>query len=228
MGEAKGQNLHAELKALIEGAGNKELECRKYLPYAKELLVKVTTKEFLSEADEYRGHSGDSDYIVVCKACDEAGIESNHAYIWEVKAPQCYVFEQDTMNRVKPTKDFISAENQLLHYYEESKGSDQFRAEFGITHPENVKLGGIVIGSKKTLVKSSDYLEDLIIRLYTRALDLRRRYLYGHSGVKVIIWDTILDHLLESPPASKVVVQPKSTIIGIKSYPVNIVVDFEK
>ena len=227
MGEAKGQNLHAELKALIESERNRELECRKYLPYAKELLVKITTKEFLFEDKEYRGHSGDSDYIIVCKACDEAGIESEQAYIWEVKAPQCYVFEQDTMNRVKPTKEFISAENQLLHYYEECKGSDQFRAEFKITHPENVKLGGIVIGSRKTLVKSTDYTEDLKIRLYTRALDLRRRYLYGHSGVKVIIWDTILDHLQEMTPACEEIIKPESAIIEIKSYPVNIVVDSE-
>src|SRR3972149_8759497 len=99
MGEAKNQNLHAELKVLIESESNKELECRKYLPYARELLVKVTTKEFLFEADEYRGHSGDSDYIIGCKACDEAGIKSNQAYIWEIKAPQCYIFEQDTKNR---------------------------------------------------------------------------------------------------------------------------------
>ena len=227
MGEAKNQNLHAELKVLIESESNKELECRKYLPYARELLVKVTTKEFLFEADEYRGHSGDSDYIIGCKACDEAGIKSNQAYIWEIKAPQCYIFEQDTKNRVKPTKEFISAENQLLHYYEESKGSNQFRSEFEITHPEHVKLGGIVIGSKKTLVKSTAYTEDLKSRLYTRALDLRRLYLYGHNGIKIIIWDTILDHLLETTPASKEFVKPEGTITIIKPYPVNIIVDTE-
>ena len=170
MAEALGTDLHAELVALMAKEGQNEIECRKYLPYVKELLVRVTPQEFLAEADEYRGHSGDSDYIIVCKACDEAGIQSNQAYIWEVKAPQCYVFEQDTMNRVKPSKDFISAENQLLHYYEESKGSDQFRDEFKITHPENVKLGGIIIGSKKTLVKTTNFSEEIAFRLYTALL----------------------------------------------------------
>ncbi len=170
MAEALGPDLHAELLVLMRNHGQKEVECRKYLRYAKELLVKVTPQEFRAEADEYRGHVGDSDYIIVCRACDEAGIQSNQAYIWEVKAPQCYVFDEDTMNRVKPSRDFISAENQLLHYYEESKGSDQFRAEFEITHPENVKLGGIIIGSKETLVRSTTYTQETAFRLYTALL----------------------------------------------------------
>lgn len=227
MAKAMGQNLHAELLALMNSKGQTEIECRKYLSYAKELVVKVTPKKFLSQADEYRGHSGDSDYIVVCKGCDEAGIQSNQAYIWEVKAPQCYVFEQDTQNRVKPSKDFISAENQLLHYYEESKGSDQFRSEFEITHPENVNLGGIIIGSKQTLVKSKIYSEDTALNLYKRALDLRRRYLYGHFGIKVIIWDTILDHLRDAVPVSRVVIKPDSSIISVISNQVNIVTETE-
>src|SRR5450759_553419 len=111
MVEALGPDLHAALLTLMRNPGQNEVECRNYLRYAKELLVRFTPKEFIAAADEYRGHSGDSDYIIVCKVCDEAGITSNQAYIWEVKAPQCYVFEQDTMNRVKPSKDFISAEN---------------------------------------------------------------------------------------------------------------------
>lgn len=148
----------------------------------------------MSEAEEYRGHTGDSDYLIVCKAVDEAGIEANKAYLWEVKAPQCYLFEADTNNRVRPTKEFISAENQLLHYYEESKGSTMFRDEFEITHPDNVRLGGLIIGSKKTWVKGGSYDPSTLVRLYTRALNLRKKYLYGDSGIRIIIWD----HLLES------------------------------
>ena len=195
--------------------------------YAKDLLVKFTPITFLSQADEYRGHSRDFDYIVVCKVCDEAGIQSNQAYIWEAKAPQCYVFEHDTQNRVKPSKDFVSAENQLLHYYEESKGSDQFRSEFGITHPENVKIGGIIIGSRRTLVKSTTYSPETAFILYTRALNLRRQYLYGHYGIRVIIWDTILDHLYRGEPVHNIVVEPASSVITMSSSPVQIVIDAE-
>ena len=188
-------DIHKELKILIDDTSNKELECRAYLKYARDLLVDVTTATYLDEAEEYRGHSGDSDYLIVCQAKDEAGIDSNKAYIWEIKAPQCYLFEQDTQNRVRPTKEYISAENQLLHYYEESKGSTQFREEFNITHPEDVKLGGLIIGCKRTWVKSPDYSQSKLAKLYRRALDLRRRHLYGRSGIKVMIWDHILDYL---------------------------------
>jgi hypothetical protein len=218
MTEGSGQNLHEELLLLMRHPGQNEVECRRYLRYAKELLVRITPKEFIAEADEYRGHSGDSDYIIVCKVCDEAGIQSNQAYIWEVKAPQCYIFEEDTTNRVKPTRDFISAENQLLHYFEESKNSDQFREEFEITHPENVKLGGIIIGSKETLVRSRSYRPEIAFRLYKRALDLRRRYLYGESGIRIVIWDTILDHLLAKEPISRVIDKPESPEIRIKKF----------
>jgi len=195
------KKLHDELKALISDQNNKEKECRHYLYYVRDLLVDVTSATFLDEAEEYRGHSGDSDYLIVCRAVEESGIESNKAYLWEVKAPQVYLFESDTKNRVKPTKEFISAENQLLHYFEESKGSTQFREEFNIIHPDDVKLGGLIIGSKKTWVKGGDYDEPTLNRLYKRALNLRTRYLYGHSGLKVMIWDHILRYFeKEEPP----------------------------
>ena len=186
------KRLHNESKALISDENNKEKECRRYLRYVRDLLVDVTSATFLDEAEEYRGHSGDSDYLIVCRAVEESGIESNEAYIWEVKAPQVYLFEHDTNNRVKPTREYISAENQLLHYYEECKGSTQFREEFNITHPDDVKLGGLIIGSKKTWVKGGNYDESTLKRLYKRALSLRTRYLYGHSGIKVMIWNRIL------------------------------------
>lgn len=196
--------IYKDLEILIGDTHNKELECRAYLKHARDLLVDVTTATYIDEAEEYRGHSGDSDYLIVCKAKDEAGLDSNKAYLWEVKAPQCYLFEQDTQNRVRPTKEFISAENQLLHYYEESKGSTQFREEFNITHPEDVKLGGIIIGCKGTWVKSRDYDQSKLERLYRRAIDLRRRHLYGRSGIKVMIWDHILDYLKPEEPIFKV------------------------
>jgi hypothetical protein len=217
------ENLHDALEALICDEKNKELECRAYLKYARDLLVDVTTATFLEEAEEYRGHSGNSDYLIVCRAVDAAGIETNKAYLWEVKAPQCFLFEHDTNNRVRPTKEFISAENQLLHYYEESRGSTQFRDEFRITHPDDVKLGGLIIGSKRTWVRGGNYDASTLARLYKRALDLRRRYLYGNSGIKVMIWDHFLDYLKkqEAPkPSGKVfntsisIPEPNYTIVN--------------
>lgn len=189
------ENPHDALEALISDAKYKELECRAYLKYVRDLLVDVTTATYMEVEEEYRGHSGNSDYLIVCSAVDAAGIKANKAYLWEVKAPQCFLFEYDTKNRVRPTKEFISAENQLLHYYEESRGSTQFLEEFQITHPDDVKLGGLIIGSNRTRVSGDSYNDSTLARLYKRALNLRRRYLYGNSGIKVIIWDHFLEYL---------------------------------
>ncbi|MCJ7508282.1 MAG: hypothetical protein MUO85_06070 [candidate division Zixibacteria bacterium] len=216
-------SLHDSLKALIGTSKHKEQECRAYLKYARDLLVDVTTATFLNEAEEYRGHAGDSDYLIVSKTVDEAGIESNKAYLWEAKSPQCYLFEHDTKSRVRPTKEFISAENQLLHYFEESRGSTTFIEDFNLTHPDNVVIGGVIIGCRRTWVRGGDYDELTLATLFTRALNLRKRYLYGRSGIKIMIWDHILDYLKkqESPRMRKVkfteaisVPKPNYTIVS--------------
>ncbi len=201
--QAGNANLHAELSALIEDENHKEEECRQYLSHVRYLLVDVTSAEYVDEAEEYRGHSGDSDYLIVCSAIEGSGIKANIAYLWEAKAPQVYIFEHDTKNRVRPTKDFISAENQLLHYYEDCKGSDSFKEEFNITHRDNVRLGGIIIGSEKTWVKSKKYDDRQKEALYTRAINLRRRVLYGSSGIKVMTWDHILRFLAPREPLDR-------------------------
>ena len=71
-----------------------------------------------------------------------------------------------------------------------------------------------IIGSKKTWGKTTNFSEEIAFRLYTRALDLRRRYLYGHSGIRVVIWDTILDNLKDAKPVSEIVdkLKPDSSI----------------
>ncbi len=106
-------HLHDELKALIDSDQHRELECRRYLKHAAGLLIDQTSHAIVHETSEYRGHTGNSDYVIVCRVRDVAGGgESVKAYLWEVKAPQCYLFQFDTMNRVRPTAELISAENQ--------------------------------------------------------------------------------------------------------------------
>jgi len=147
------KNPYIELKGLIEATGNKEHECREYLHYTKEALVSNTVSEFVYIETERRATSGDSDYIISGKIVDETGNESVKVYIWELKAPQCYIFEKDTENRLRPTKELIRAENQLLNYYHENKGSESFRNDFGVTHSDNVRFGGIIIGSHDRRVR---------------------------------------------------------------------------
>ena len=187
------------LTGLISANENKELECREFLQYAKEVLVRDTVVEFVYIEKERRGTSGDSDYIVSCKVCDEIGIESVKAYIWELKAPQCYIFEKDTENRLRPSKELIQAENQLLHYYHEHRGSEQFKNEFGVTHSDNVLFGGIIIGCHDRKIKG-DYQEDKGNKLFEKALMIRKKYIYDPLHIKIIHWDYILD--LIKPPTT--------------------------
>jgi hypothetical protein len=188
-----------KLFALIESENKTELECKAFLKFSRDLLVKTTPYRFVEEKEEYINHLGISDYLIVCDAKDTTGIVARQAYIWETKAPQCFLFEADTANRVMPTKDFISAENQLLHYYDECRESGVFRTEFGILEPKDIILGGIIIGSQKRKVKTTkefNYSPIEIDKLFKKALNLRKTYLYGHpNGIQVILWDTIFEFL---------------------------------
>lgn len=203
MNKSYTSDLCTELQSFITSADHKESECKQFLTHARDILVKATPSRYIDQESEYRGHTGDSDYLVVCATLDEAGQQCIEAYVWEAKAPQCFLFEPDTKTRVRPTKEFVSAENQLLHYFEDLQSSEQFREEFNITHHENIKLGGIIIGSRNRLVKSTTYSASQTTRLFIRALNLRKRLLYGQSGIKVMTWDDILDYLKGGPPAKR-------------------------
>lgn len=97
-----------------------ELQCREYLKYVPHLLFNENVIEVKYIEPESRGYRGDTDFVISGIVQDEAGGQLNRAYIWELKAPQCTIFVKDNNNRVRPSLDLIKAENQLLHYYEES------------------------------------------------------------------------------------------------------------
>jgi hypothetical protein len=207
------------LKQLVEKDGcYNEMACRLYLKYAQHLFVTETPTAFLTTDEEYRGNSGDSDLIITCRVQDGVGQEAIKAYVWEVKAPQCHLFDFDTQNRVKPSAAYISAENQLLHYHDELCGNDQFLREHQIADRANVMLGGILIGRHNTRVKQThkdSYDAVTEQRLFARALRLRRNHLYGHDGIKVLTWDAILDHLkIAAAPPYQQVLQPQPPSIS--------------
>jgi len=188
-------NLYEELKTLIYAKGNKEIQCRAYLKYAADVLFRDGGVDIVCDA-EYRGHSGTSDYIVSGRG-HESGSECRRVYLWELKAPQCPLFVKDpsSANRLFPSKELLQAENQLLNYYDELRESADFRSEFEITHPSNVCIGGIIIGSDKTKVK----LKAVPTRkasLFEKAYRCRR--LFYRSDIRIMLWNTILDQL--QPP----------------------------
>ena len=191
-----------ELEALISARGQKELECREYLGSAKDLLGRDTVTEFVYTDTELRTNMGDSDYVISGLVADEGGVEYVAAYVWELKAPQSYLFREDNRNRLIPTPDLFEAENQLFNYFHTLQSSPDFRAEFGVQRREHVRFGGIIIGSDQRLV-SGRIADDRKKRLYERALMIRRKFMYDHLNIRVMTWDRILEHLREPHPQVK-------------------------
>lgn len=173
-----------------------ELECAKYLHFAARFLLPQTpiNTEF---SREDRNYYGSTDFILSAKMKNDAAGEETVAYIWELKAPQCFLFEyDDSNNRCRPTKDFIKAENQLLHYLDQAAGDQSFRVRFGVMETKNIRGGGIIIGKSSGLLKSMRNTKDS--QKARKALDLRQKYLYAANGVRIITWDRILEFVQSS------------------------------
>ncbi len=182
------------LKKLVdEPVKHKEKECREFIHYALDLFVPFTgVTTILGDENEYPGHSGPNDLIVFCER-NYGGIKEKYAYIWEIKSPQTSIFMRDNNSRVKPSTEFVKAENQLLHYWEDCK-TEQFRAKFEISNLDCICLGGILIGKENNLV-SGNYQEEKKRHLYKTAINLRKRCLYSHFGIQVLIWDDVLEFI---------------------------------
>lgn len=186
------------LKTFIDSESFVEHQCREFLQYIPHILFRETVINFIYVEKEYKGNSGDSDYIISAEVKDGSGLSTVRAYIWELKAPQCNIFEFDNKNRLIPSKYLIEAENQLLHYHYEHRGSDQFKDEFKVTHPDNVMFGGIIIGSGKTSIKCRESLDQKDKKLFEKAVKVRQKYLYDINGIKLLTWDYILEQFLPS------------------------------
>lgn len=184
----------SELSELIEADSRKEHECRALLNHVPQLLFGETVIEAQEPEKEYRGHSGDSDYIVYGRVADESGYECKRAYIWETKAPQCFIFEKDdSRTRLRPTEELIKAETQLLYYHYENSQSTLFYEQFGITSQADVRIGGIIIGCHKTRVSGVSSASQTEA-LYKRAVRIRNEYFYKNS-IRLLTWDEVLRHL---------------------------------
>ena len=186
------------LRALIEqNDGSTELQCGPYLKYAIDYLVPSTIISH-SATFEQRGFFGDADLVISAEVNDDLNEKKQVAYIWELKAPQCFVMQEDSnKNRYIPTMHFLKAENQLIHYYREAKGSDIFRVAFRITATDNIKMGGIIIGrSGDRLAAKCD--QPAVRTKALQSLGLRREILYQNHNIRVVHWDTILKFILST------------------------------
>lgn len=196
------EDAFTELNDLIsEKNHHKEKECRKFIPMVLDLFVPFSgSTTILDDQTEYPGHTGPSDLIIFCeRSC--GGITEKYAYIWEVKSPQTNVFVKDTENRVKPSPEFVQAENQLLHYWYDCK-TEVFRDKFSLTNINSILPGGILIGQESTRVKGKYNVAEKK-RLYRTALNLRKQCLYTFSGIQVMIWDDVLNFLKPVKPITE-------------------------
>ncbi|MEW6182274.1 MAG: hypothetical protein AB1500_03745 [Bacillota bacterium] len=183
--------LYNELKNMIEDTIKREKECGEYLKHIPEFLFNETFKRVVYSDIEYRGNTGNADFVISAEVITSSGISTVKAYVYELKAPQCYIFERDNNERLKPSKDLISAENQLINYHDEMRSSDQFRDKYKVMHPDNVCIGGIIIGCSRFHVKGN-YPESKKEVLYEGACRIRDHYFYRSCPMKLITWDMIL------------------------------------
>lgn len=158
------------------------------------LPFRMQREDIIQTGREERSRVGDSDFSISVKV-DNGAFGRRIAYVWEVKAPQCYLFTQDSAaNRMQPTNDLYSAENQLLNYVAELAQSDNFKAKFGLDGVADVvKPGGIIIGRKNTILK--DESDPSRIRLAEAAYAIRDSFLWSGAGIRVLTWDWVCEQL---------------------------------
>ena len=168
-----------------------ELECGNFLHHAVFYLLPTQPIQVYMEK-EHRNFFGSSDFIVAARLRNDQGREENYAYIWELKAPQSFLFEaDDNKNRFRPTLDFVKAENQLLHYYSEAEGNNSFRERYRVLNTKNIRMGGIIIGRSDRLAKGLG-ASGLDEQNVTKALSVRENYLYAAYKIRILTWDAIL------------------------------------
>jgi hypothetical protein len=180
-------------KALVdEPTSRKERECQAYLLHAAGILLPGTPLDMQSITEE-RSYFGTADFVIAATIQDDLNREVRSAYIWELKAPQCSLFERDNNNRYRPTEDFLSAENQLLHYAHQAMGDQVFRARMQVMDHTNIRIGGIIIGTRARFLRGS--AEPMDVQKADTALKVREEYLYKSHSIRVLTWDRILDYV---------------------------------
>jgi hypothetical protein len=192
-GALSAQEFNAFEALVLETGRHTENECGDFLAKAAGVLLQETPLD-MKTIQQDRSFFGASDLIITAKLLTEQNHAVDHAFIWELKAPQCSLMESDdNRNRFRPTIDLIKAETQLLHYASEIQNNDTYRERLKIMDRNMIKLGGIVIGTRDRLLRNASTPGD--IERAASSLNIRTRYFYSHLGIRVFTWDRILQYL---------------------------------
>lgn len=179
-----------ELRALMHDDAHREVECQAYLHHAH-LLLAPPMSTVVQIVREQVAIAGRSDYFMICDV-NEVDLR-RRLVLWEAKAPQLAPFEVATQNRLIPSRALVEAENQLLYYYDEYRSSAQFLDRYQIRHPDDVRLGGIVIGRNDNWVRvaaGNNMTSDTLRQLAASALRIRDEHFY-RTKIRVLTWDRI-------------------------------------
>lgn len=192
----------AELLKLMTQSGSTEVECGTYLKEMAHCLIPfhAVPGDIVKTGVEERSRPGNCDFVVTAEF-DTGGVLSRRvAYIWELKAPQKYLFEQERSDiRLRPTAELYSAENQLLNYVEDLKSNVQFKTKYKVDAPIDAVIpGGIIIGRDDTFVdvpkrEDPETFKDLARLAYS----IRESYFWLPSGIKVYTWSWAHKQLLK-------------------------------
>lgn len=191
-----------DLRALMLDNVQREVECQQYLQLAHALLAPPLSK-VEQVVKEQVAMAGRSDYFLLCEVQE---VEPRRRLIlWEAKAPQLAPFEVATQNRLIPSRALVEAENQLLYYFDEYRSNGQFLDRYGIRHPDDVRLGGIVIGRNDNWVRQTgnNPLSGTVAKqMASSALRIRNEHFY-RGQIRVLTWDTIASVLAPNPSIQK-------------------------
>ena len=188
------QSPSEALRALMHDDAQREVECQPYLEHAH-LLLAPPLARVVQVVREQVAMAGRSDYFLLCEVT-EVGVR-RRLVLWEVKAPQLAPFEVVTQNRLLPTKALVEAENQLLYYFDEYRSNGQFMDRYQLRHPDDVRLGGIVIGRDDNWVRPSAAHAmpyESLLQLASSALRIRDEHFY-RGRIRVHSWDRVLQVL---------------------------------
>lgn len=189
------EEIASQLESLVRmNDGNCEMECGKLLKQkeAASILLKYNQKLTFIGA-ELRTSCGDVDILIHCQEKDSLGDWIKKIQLWELKAPQLYQFETETNSRACPTKEFYSAENQLLHYHDELK---KIRGKFNVVNDEDILFGGIIMGREDRVVNPKNVEINQAKLLARAAQRIRLNNFYG-GRISLWTWDDVITSLKE-------------------------------
>lgn len=182
---------------ILEEEKNTEVESGKILASYKGSSILLPLDQGITYSKtEFINRNGRSDIILIGEELTTSGETKNVAYIWELKAPQLHVFETDNKNRAKPTGELYSAQNQLIHYHSFIRQSGADLKLFKLNDPDDMRIGGIIIGRFNTFVKDNHFLGSTDSKKFAQETqEVWEKYFYKPNHMKLFTWDNVLTNL---------------------------------